>query len=254
MNVLLIEDEWAAAHHMETILQAADLPVRIVAVLETVTDAVNWLRTHPTPDLAFVDIQLADGSSFDIFEQVATTFPIVFTTAYDEYAIRAFRVNSIDYLLKPIDEAAVRGSLQKYHQWHEPARWSSSTLQKLLADLHSPLASAYKSSFLVHYRDRLLPVEARTFAYFYSKNRIVHAVTYDAKTYILEYTLEELEKQLNPSDFYRANRQHIVARKAVVDIAFYFNGRLLLNLTPPAPDRVVVSKARASEFKAWMSQ
>ena len=255
MNVLLIEDEWAAAQNLRLILRAIDPNVRVLTVLESVPEAVTWLQTNPAPDLAFVDVQLADGSSFDIFKQVDISFPVVFATAYDEYAIQAFRVNSIDYLLKPIDEAAVRSSLQKYQQLYaaSPLR-SHRAIQQLLSEWQHRLPDRYKSSFLVHYRDKLLPVEVTTFAYFHARSNVVHGVTKDAKTYLVDYSLEELEKQLAPSDFYRANRQYVVARWAIVDIAFYFNGRLLLNLRPPASEHVLVSKARAPKFRGWMNR
>ena len=254
MKILVIEDEWAAAQNMQIILQKVAPDVQLLAILESVEESVQWLQTHPAPDLAFVDIQLADGSSFDIFEQVEVSFPTVFATAYDEYAVRAFKVNSIDYLLKPIDEASVRVSLRKYQQLYvQQTHWEADSMRQLLKDLQRSNTPPYKSTFLVHYRDKLLPVETVLFAYFYSENKIVHGVTYSAKTYLLEYTLEDLEQQLAPTDFFRANRQYVVSRKAIVDIAFYFNGRLLLNLSPAAQHQVLVSKARATKFKAWIS-
>ena len=255
MKILIIEDETAAAQNLRAILEELAAEVELLAVLESVAEAVDWLRTHPIPDLAFVDIQLADGLSFEIFEQVEATFPVIFTTAYDEYAVQAFTVNSIDYLLKPLDRDAVRASLQKYQQRHAATSpWDAQTMQQLLQTMQQTSPTSYKSSFLVHYRDKLLPIEVGSFAYFYSQSKVVHGMTHDHKTYVLDYTLEELEQQLNPADFYRANRQYVVARRAIIDISFYFNGRLLLNLRPSSDDPVLISKARAPEFKVWMSQ
>lgn len=253
MKVLIIEDEAAAAQNLQAILQELAIKAELLAVLESVDEAVDWLRTHPNPDLAFVDVQLADGLSFEIFEQVEADFPIIFATAYDEYAIRAFAVNSVDYLLKPLDRDAVQASLQKYQQRYASATpWDAQAIRQLLQTMQQSSPASYKSSFLVHYRDRLIPVETDSFAYFHSQNKVVHGVTHDRKNHVLDYTLEELEQQLDPTHCYRANRQYIVARRAIVDITFYFNGRLLLNLSPASSEQVLVSKARAPEFKAWM--
>lgn len=255
MNILIIEDEAAAAQNVKAILHELDANVALLAVLESVEEAVEWLRGHPDPDLAFVDIQLADGLSFEIFERVEASFPVVFTTAYDEYALQAFTVNSVDYLLKPLDRSAVQASLRKYQQYYttSPSKWDASAMQQLIQTMKQASPS-YKSSFLVHYRDKLIPIAVESFAYFFSQSKVVHGMTHDGKVYGLDHTLEELEQRLDPADFYRANRQYVVARRAVVDITFYFNGRLLINLAPASLEPVLVSKARASLFKAWMSQ
>ena len=256
MNILIIEDEAAAAQNVKAILHELDVDVALLAVLESVEEAVDWLGSHPDPDLAFVDIQLADGLSFEIFEQVEASFPVVFTTAYDEYALQAFAVNSVDYLLKPLERSAVQASLRKYQRYRATpsSAWDTAALQRLVQTMKQASVPSYKSSFLVHYRDKLIPVATDSFAYFYSQSKLVHGMTQDGKTYGLDYTLEELEQRLNPTEFYRANRQYVVARRAVVDITFYFNGRLLVNLAPAASEKVLVSKARASSFKEWMSQ
>ena len=252
MNIIIIEDEVAAAQNLRAILGELTVDTTLLAVLESVEEAVVWLRHHPDPDLAFVDVQLADGLSFEIFERVEATFPVVFTTAYDEYALRAFRVNSVDYLLKPLERATVQDSLHKYQRHHAPRLpWDARMIHELR---QSVLPTSYKSSFLVPYQDKLIPLATNSLAYFYSQSKVVHGKTDEGKTYVLEYTLEELEQQLNPADFYRANRQYVVARRAITDLTFYFNGRLLLNLSPTPPDRVLVSKARAPKCKAWMSR
>ncbi len=252
MKLLIIEDEIAAAQNLQAILQELSIDVELLAILESVEEAIRWFKHHSPPDLAFVDIQLADGSSFDVFEHVEATFPVVFVTAFDEYAVRAFSVNSIDYLLKPIDRDAVSTALQKYQQRIVSPLSNLSSLRELL--LKKPFAfPSYRSSFLIHYRNKLLPIEVESFAYFFSKEKIVRGITHNQDTHILQQTLEELEQELDPTVFYRANRQYVVARRAIVNIEFYFNGRLLLNLTPASPDRVLVSKARSSDFKHWIS-
>ncbi len=255
MKILIIEDEAAATQNLQAILAEVESGGEILAVLESVEEAVDWLRKNEAPDLAFVDIQLADGLSFEIFDQVEASFPVVFATAYDDYAIRAFSLNSIDYLLKPIESSAVEASLQKYKERYAKAdAWSAEMMQQLLQTMRQKKATQYRSSFLVHYRDKLLPIETKSFAYFYSQSKVVHGITQDHKAYVLDYSLEELKQQLNPAEFYRANRQYIVARQAISDISFYFNGRLILNIVPSTRDQVLISKARAPAFKAWMNQ
>jgi DNA-binding LytR/AlgR family response regulator len=204
---------------------------------------------YSQPELLFLDIHLADGSAFEIFRHADISCPIIFTTAYDEYALKAFKVNSIDYLLKPIDVDAVHQSLAKLK--------ALSGKDSVRTDLQNFIgsfikASTYKTHFLIPLKgDKLFPVQTSEIACFFIDASLVRAKTFEDKTFTFEYTLDELANMLNPSDFFRANRQFIIARKAVKDIDFWFNSRLSVNLKIAVPEKILISKARVPEFKNW---
>ncbi len=249
MNILIIEDEWEAAKNLRWLLKNTQPGSIILKVIETVSEGVDWLSTNPSPDLIISDIQLADGISFEIYQQVIVKCPVIFTTAYDEYAIQSFKVHSIDYLLKPISEEAFKAAFEKYRSLNYNAVLS----EKLHTFVNTVKQSAptYRRSFLVHYRDKMLPIKTESFAHFYTQNGLVYGVTTDEKTYTIENTLEELEEKLDPALFFRANRQFIIARETLREIEFYFNGRLLLKTHPVANDIILVSKERVPAFKRW---
>ncbi len=248
MKALIIEDETAAARNLAAILRQTAPEMEIVATLESVGESIEWLRTNPQPDLLFMDIHLADGDSFRIFDAVEITAPVIFTTAYDRYALEAFRVNSIDYLLKPLNEADVERALNKLR------RLTSVELRNYGSRVRT-LASERRDReevFLVHVRDRIIPLPRERIAYCYTSNERVTACDYDGVTYPLDRTLETLQLQLPEADFFRANRQFIVARRAVKEIVVWFGSRLSLHLTVETPERIIISKARVPEFKAWL--
>lgn len=255
MKIVIIEDEKLPAQALEKIIREIVPGVEILAILQTIEESVEWFSAHPTPDLAFMDIHLADGSSFLIFEQVQIKCPIIFTTAYDEYALKAFEVNSVDYLLKPINKAHVERALEKL-------KTITSTGFNLSehADIINKLASSvmqkpsYKSSILISVKDLLVPLPVKDIAYIYIDNKMVKAVRFDEKSLALDSTLDELEKQLDPHDFYRANRQYIVARAAVKNIAIWFGNRMAINLTVPTPERILVSRTNVRELKQWITE
>ena len=220
MKALIIEDETAAALNLKAILKQAAPDIRVVDTLESVEESVDWLRANPQPDLLFMDIHLADGDSFRIFDAVEVTAPVIFTTAYDRYALEAFKVNSIDYLLKPLNAADV---------------------QRALA-LGQP-----------HVRDKIIPLKREDIAFCYTCNEKVTAYTFAGASYPLDKTLEALQAVLPEADFFRANRQFIVARRAVKEISVWFGSRLSLSLVLETPERIVISKARVPEFKAWLT-
>ena len=228
MKALIIEDETAAARNLAAILRQTAPDVEIVATLESVEESVEWLRSNPHPDLLFMDIHLADGDSFRIFDAVEVTAPVVFTTAYDQYALEAFRVNSIDYLLTSVERSDYGSRV------------------RTLA------ASRREEVFLVHVRDKIIPLHRSRIAYCYTSNEKVTAYGFDGAAYPLDKTLEALQGLLPESEFFRANRQFIVARQAVKEIAVWFGSRLTLHLTVETPERIVISKARVPEFKAWL--
>lgn len=246
MKALIIEDETAAARNLAAILKEAAPDMEVVAVLESVEESVAWLGSHPQPDLLFMDIHLADGDSFRIFDAVEVTSPVVFTTAYDRYALEAFRVNSIDYLLKPINVADVSRALEKLRRLTGRERSDYGARVKSMA------GQRREEVFLVHVRDRIIPLGRDRIAYCYTANERVTACDYEGATYPLDRTLEALEAMLPAAEFFRANRQFIVARRAVKEIAVWFGSRLTLHLTVDTPERIVISKARAPEFKAWL--
>ena len=248
MNILIIEDEELAVRNLESIFREIG-NITPIAVLESIADTVDWFTMNEDPDLVFVDIHLADGSAFEIFKLIDINCPVIFTTAYDEFALQAFKVNSIDYLLKPVDVAAVKRALGKLKNITK-GNVSSDDMKRLLS-LLKPVTE-YKTHFLVSQKgDKLVPLIANDIAYIYIDLNIVKAVTFEEKTFIMQYTMDELSSMLNPKDFYKANRQFIIARKAIKDIDLWFNNRLSINLKPAAPEKVLVSKARITDFKQW---
>ena len=248
MKALIIEDETAAARNLAAILRQVAPDVEVVATLESVAESIDWLRSNPQPDLLFMDIHLADGDSFRIFDAVEITSPVIFTTAYDQYALEAFKVNSIDYLLKPINEADVRRALTKLERLTSTERRNYGSRVRSLATERREREEV----FLVHVRDRIIPLQRDRIAFCYTSNERVTAYGYDGETYPLDRTLETLQSMLPERDFFRANRQFIVARRAVKEIVVWFGSRLALHLTVETPERIIISKARVPEFKAWL--
>jgi two-component system LytT family response regulator len=204
-------------------------------------------------DLIFMDIRLNDGLSLDIFSKVTINAPVIFITAYNDYALQAFKANGIDYIMKPFDEKDLEQALARYRRLtSRPSGGIDVTrLQQLVATLRQ--APTFRQSFLVHFRDRLMPLTVEEIAWFYTAEETSYAVTSDNKKYIVEGTLEQLQDQLDPKAFFRVNRQFIIHRRSIVEISLYFNGRLLVKTVPESPDKMLISKARVPEFKAWMN-
>ena len=249
MKAVIIEDETAAAVNLQSILHRVAPAVEITAVLEGVEESVEWFGTHPQPDLVLMDIHLADGEAFRIFERVSLTAPVIFTTAYDRYALEAFKVDSIDYLLKPIKEEEVRRALEKLRRLSGLERSRYSERVERLAER----ANERQQVFLVRVRDKFIPLQRERIAYCYTSDERVTACTLDGEKYPLDKPLETLQTLLPASDFFRANRQFIVARQAVAEIAVWFGSRLALRLSVETPERIVISKARVPEFKRWLT-
>ncbi|MEM9327221.1 MAG: LytTR family DNA-binding domain-containing protein [Bacteroidota bacterium] len=250
LKVLIVEDEEAAVNRLRKELnKMEDLSYEVVAIIDTVSGALQWLGGQGVADLIFMDIHLNDGNSFEIFKQVTVEIPIIFTTAYDEYALQAFRVNSLDYLLKPINPEELHVAIDRFlaTQKEPPPDY----LSKLTALAQSMQPTTYRSSFLVHFRQQMHMVEISEVAYFYIKERGVFMKKKDGKEYAIEFFLDDLEQQLNPREFYRANRQFLVSRSCIKVIEPYFNGRLLLAVQPESPTQVLISKEKATDFKRW---
>ncbi|RRB06646.1 LytR/AlgR family response regulator transcription factor [Larkinella rosea] len=254
MRVLIIEDEVTAASHLSALLREIEPSLTVLGVIDSVSEGrEKWLE-FPVPDLIFSDIQLADGLSFTLLEQVAVSCPIIFTTAYDEYAIRAFRHNSIDYLLKPIEREALETALQKYRSLNRPV---ADDLVRQMREMLSSRAfqpRTYRTNFLIQFRDKLLPIKVSDIAYFEIEGGVVSATLLTKIRYPIDLKLDELENQLNPQDFFRANRQFIISRKCILEVELYFNGRLQVQLIPMPGGAVVISKDRAPQFKKWLEE
>lgn len=253
MKAVIIEDEKIAAELLKNLICQLDENIEVVTVLQTVEDSVEWLNSNQHPDILFVDIHLADGSSFSIFEKTEVKCPIVFTTAYDEYALKAFEVNSIDYLLKPINKDDLQRALNKYKnlkgEKHEVDY--KTLISRFLTEAEN--VNNYKEHFLVPERDKLVPLAAKDIAYVYIDLKLIKAVTFSGKVYYLNQNLDEMMSQLNPKMFFRANRQYIVSHEAIKDVSIWFGNKISLNLTAPTEEKIIVSKARVSEFKNWYS-
>ena len=254
MKALIIEDEIMAAQTLQKLLREVSPETEILTVLESIEDSVAWLEENPMPDLMFMDVHLADGSSFAIFDQFDITCPVIFTTAYDEYALKAFEVNSIDYLLKPISKEALERAMHKFHRivkQEEPRKSYQDNIEAMLAQLTS--TKKYKSCFLLPERDKLVPVPTNSITYIYIDAKTVKILTTEHKTFYMSHTLDDLMAQLDPKIFFRANRQFIISRFAVKDVSIWFGNKLAINLTVDTPEKIIVSKARVAEFKHWFS-
>lgn len=253
MKILIVEDEIIAAQSLQRLIQEVIPDVEIMAVLKSVGKSIEWFSSQPFPDLIFMDIHLSDGSAFSIFEHVAINCPIIFTTAYDQYALNAFEVNSIDYLLKPIDKNDLEKAINKYKKLNQTKKMDNETLSELLKMIHDK-KSDYKSRFLIPYKDKFLSLDFADIAYIYSENKMARIVSMKNETYPMNASLEELLKQLDPALFFRANRQFIVARRAIKDIFSWFDSKLAINLCVPTPEKIVISRIRAHEFKTWYTE
>ncbi|HTI90241.1 MAG TPA: LytTR family DNA-binding domain-containing protein [Puia sp.] len=250
MNVLIIEDEIKTAKELRRLIEGLDDTIRVLDIVSSVRSAVKWLNDHPSPDLIFSDIQLADGLSFDIYREVTVSAPVIFCTAFDEYAIQAFQANSIDYLLKPIDEDKLAQSLEKYKnlkKFFDP-RMGNNSLSKLAGQLENN----FKRSLLIYLREKIIPIKTGEIAYIHLANGLVTLVTRQEHKYVTQYNMEQLESMLDPQQFFRANRQFIINREIVQDVEQYFNRRLFLKLSFPTPEKIIISKVRSSEFLHWM--
>jgi two-component system LytT family response regulator len=250
MKALIVEDEKPAARQLVNILNATG-KIDVVEITDSIKSTVKWLETNPQPDLVFMDIYIADGSAFKIFEHVDILCPVIFTTAYDEYALEAFKVNSIDYLLKPITKEAVEKALSKLSRLTSPGQLPDQ-IQQLLASMKE--RKTYQTHFLIPLKgSKMVPVLASDIACFYIDSGKVTSKTFDEKSYPLDFTLDEITTKLNPDDFYRANRQFIVAKKAIKDVDFWFGSRLSVNLKIPVHEKILVSRTKVSEFNEWFS-
>ncbi|MDP3312485.1 LytTR family DNA-binding domain-containing protein [Lutibacter sp.] len=248
MKVVIIEDEKPAARRLNRMLN--DFGIEPIAMLHSIEESINWFQNNEQPDLLFLDIQLSDGLSFEIFEEVDIKSAIIFTTAYDEYALKAFKLNSVDYLLKPIDTEELENAIKKYKELYHSGTNSLdiSELKKLL----NPNQTNFKKRFTVKIGQHLKMISTETIECFYSENKSTHIHTIDNRTYLLEETLDQLESKLSPEMFFRVSRKYFVNINEIKDIISYTNSRLKLVLQSYKEDEIIVSRERVKDFKNWI--
>lgn len=255
MNVLIVEDEPLIAKNLERLLQKLDAGIQVLATLNTVSATVEWLNTHPQPNLIFMDIQLSDGVSFDVFEKTTVTAPVIFTTAYNEYAIRAFKVNSVDYLLKPIDKDELARALDKYRQLYGTDTTAlQQQVQALLTNIQQQNTPRYRERFLAHYKAGIVPVQESKVAYFI-KDTIIYLVTTDNEKLVTDYnTMDEIEEMVDPHRFFRVNRQAIVHINQVETYKKHDTGKIEVTLRSDHKLHLDVSREKAHAFVEWLSK
>ncbi len=253
-NTIIVEDEMLSAQMLESMVKELRPEWEILGVFESVDETVEWLQNNEHPNLIFLDIQLADGLSFSIFEKVKVQSAIIFTTAYDEYAVKAFKLNSVDYILKPVKQDLLLTAIEKFEnvvQLIENEAKVGIDYAELVKGIKEGEAN-YRKRFLVSKRDAFFAIPVEDVAYIYFESKMTYAVTFDKKEHIINFTLDKLEEELNPSVFIRANRQAIVNLKAIHSLENYFGGKLVVKLLPQFDEKFVISRAKASMFKEWL--
>jgi DNA-binding LytR/AlgR family response regulator len=252
MKILIIEDEPQAAQRIEKLVLSLIPEAVILQKIDTVKKAVLWFKENPPPDLTLMDIQLADGISFQIFEQVDIKSPIIFTTAYDEYALKAFKVNSIDYILKPVDKDELGKALQKLRAF--AGQEDSKQVLENISQAVQMLMKKYKSRFVIKVGEHLKTIDVSEIRYFYSQDKATFCVTNEQRNFVLDYTLEQLEEMVSPENFFRINRKYFISANAIQDIIHYTNSRLRLVLKASTDNDIIVARERVQEFKDWLDR
>lgn len=252
MKAVIVEDEVIAAQNLQRLIRQIDPEIEIIATLKSVEESIDWFTNQAVPDLVFMDIHLSDGSSFSIFDKARISCPIIFTTAYDQYALNAFKVNGIDYLLKPVNRHDLERAVTKYKSLI-PKGMDTDTVEKLLSAIKSK-SGDYKSRLLIPHKDKLLSLETNDIAYIYAENKTSRIVSISGQVYPMNLSLEELSKQINPDLFFRANRQFIISRRSVKDIYSWFDSKLAVNLVMETPEKIIISRARVQDFKNWYTK
>lgn len=255
INVVIVEDEALVGRDLQQMLLKIDSDIEVLTQLRSVKAAVSWFLQNPPPDLLFLDIQLSDGLSFELLEQTNLACPIIFTTAYNEYALRAFKVNSIDYLLKPVDQADLEQALAQFRRFHRPKAEYARDIQTLLQDLRDPASGKkYRERFLVHHGNSFMPINTAQIACFY-RQEVIFVYLQQGEKYISNLnTMDEIEELLDPNRFFRANRQSLVSIDAVQSIRPGVNGKISAILTGTAKLELDISREKANEFKAWLER
>lgn len=260
MNILIVEDEDLAVKKIQKTLSAVDSEAVITGITDSIKSTVEWLQQHPQPDLILMDIELADGQSFEIFNLVDVKSPVVFTTSYDEYALKAFKVNSIDYLLKPVQKDELQSALNKYRKMKEAYAVKAEdskavNLDSLVKELQNKLQPReYRKRFLVKHAQKLVSIEIEEIAYFFSDGRLNFFKTTDNRKFVVDYTMDELEDMLDPAQYFRISRSFYVSINCIDKIDDYFGNRLILQLTPAVDKEALVSREKVTDFKKWMGK
>src|SRR5665647_2303403 len=248
-KVLIIEDEKPAAEWLRQLIVKFDSQISVLNVIDSVSGAAEWFQKNPAPDLVFMDIQLADGLSFEIFERVKVPCPVIFTTAYEEYAVKAFKVNSLDYLLKPIAFNELEAAFQKFGTRHQKV---PEVTIELLNKVKEMLRKQYKTRFVIKVGEHLKSIPVEDILFFYSLEKATYLCTSDFKTYLVDYSLDRISEMIDEQRFFRINRKYILSNQSIADIIFYSNSRLKIKLKKPDEESIIVSRDKVPAFKEWL--
>jgi two-component system response regulator LytT len=259
MKILIVEDEDLAVKKLKKTLMSVDDSATIVGEADSIKSTVNWLQNNPSPDLILMDIELADGQSFEVFNHVQVKSPVIFITSYDEYALKAFKVNSVDYLLKPVQKEDLEAALDKYRQmkkmYGSDKDSSTISLDVLVKELQQKLQTKdYRKRFLVKHGQKLVSVEVDEIAYFFSDGRLNFFKTFDNRKFVVDYTMDELNDMLDPDKYFRISRSFFISVNSVAQIHDYFGNRILLHLKPETDKEAIVSREKVTDFKTWLGK
>ena len=259
MKALIIEDEIYAQEELKRLLEASGYGIEVLDCIDTVEDSIEWLHNNPRPDIIFLDVQLSDGLSFEIFKKVEVNSPIIFTTAFENYALKAFKVNSIDYLLKPIEADKLDESLRKFEKMKKSFETKKEVVLNAdqvdrLFEITTDSKREYKKRFMVKTGDRIRHISVQDTAYFLSEHDYTYLVAQENKKFIIDYSLDELARILDPNDFFRLSRKCIANIHSVKMVNKYFNSRLEVILQPPTDDQILISRVRVPEFMKWLEK
>jgi DNA-binding LytR/AlgR family response regulator len=260
MKILIVEDEELAVKKLQKTLASVDDTTEIVGVADSIKSSVEWLQQNPSPDLILMDIELSDGQSFEIFNLIEVKTPVIFTTSYDEFALKAFKVNSVDYLLKPIQKEDLETALEKFKKMKESFGGSINntpdlSIDTIVKELQQKLQpKEYRKRFLVKHAQKLVSINCDEIAYFYSDGRLNFFKTTDNRKFVVDYTMDELEEMLDPKEYFRISRSFYVSVASIEKIEDYFGNRLILNLNPPVDKEALVSREKVTDFKKWMGK
>ncbi|HEX6334541.1 MAG TPA: LytTR family DNA-binding domain-containing protein [Flavisolibacter sp.] len=259
MNIFIVEDEDLAVKKLRKTLQSVDASASVVGEADSIKSSVSWLENNPAPDLILMDIELADGQSFEIFNHTQVKSPVIFITSYDEYALKAFKVNSVDYLLKPVQKEDLEAALVKYREMKKlytpetPA--PDAAIDNLVKQLQQKLQSKeYRKRFLVKHGQKLVSIEVTDIAYFFSDGRLNFFKTFDNRKFVVDYTMDELNDMLDPDRYFRISRSFFIALDSVEQIHDYFGNRLILHLKPATDKEAIVSREKVTDFKKWLGK
>ena len=253
MKLLIIEDEYHAQKYLSNLLKEVIPTAQILDMLDSIEDAVDWFKNNAVPDLIFMDIQLADGLSFSIFKKVEVNAPVIFTTAFDQYTLQAFKVNSVDYLLKPIDEIDLKRAIDKYHQIYDNNKsYSQESLLKVINSFQQK--DNFRQRFLIKQGKDFIYLPVEEIAYLYSADGMTFIMDTNKKRHLIDTTLDNVEKELNSKNFFRISRKQIIHIQSVAKIFSYFNHRLKLDLKPESKVEAIVSRERVKDFRAWLDR